>query len=358
MEQRRFGDSSLVCSPIGFGTWEMGGTQYGEINLREATEAVNYALDHGITLFDTALGYGPYDSEILLGKTLGARRKEVVLVTKVGLTFQERKLVGLDASRAHVIREAEGCLSRLGTDWIDLLLIHWPDHVTPAEETIGALEDLKSAGKIREYGVSNYNVPMMEACERVGHLAANQVGYHLFDRRVEAEVLPYCLEHGIGFMSYGTLGFGLLTGAMTPETKFVSWDWRSNGMAFGLPLFTGEHFLKELKVVDRLKRLAADHGKTVAQLAIAWVLSQKAVTVALVGIRRPSEVEENVAAADWQLGDDVKAQIDRIFAEEGVPTYREAEQITRPPALSNWGKKSTLQSGNRRAPAGARRFPD
>jgi aryl-alcohol dehydrogenase-like predicted oxidoreductase len=333
MEKRRLGDSSLTFSPIGFGTWEMGGTQYGEIDMSEATAAVNYALDHGITLFDTALGYGPHTSEVILGQALGARRQEVVLVTKLGLAFEGNKLVGLDASRAHILREAEGCLSRLGSDWLDLLLIHWPDHVTPAAETIGALEDLKKAGKIREYGVSNYTVPMMMECERYGHLAANQVGYHLFDRRMEAQVLPYCQEQGIGFMSYGTLGFGLLTGALTPDNKFVDWDWRSKGMAFGLPLFSGDHFLRELKVVGRLQELAAGYNKSVAQLAIAWTLSHPAVSVALVGIRRPSEVEENVAAASWQIGDDIKAEIDRLFAEEGVPTYREAEQVTLPPAL-------------------------
>ncbi|MHB1132926.1 MAG: aldo/keto reductase [Chloroflexota bacterium] len=339
MEQRRLGNSSIVTSAVGFGTWEMGGTQYGEIDTSEATTAVQYALDHGITLFDTALGYGPYTSEVLLGKALGARRKDAVVVTKVGLSFEDTKLVGLDASRQHVEREVEGCLSRLGTDWIDLFIIHWPDHRTPAAETIGALEDLKKSGKIREYGVSNYTVPMLEECERYGHLAANQVGYHMFDRRMEAKVLPYCLEHGVGFMSYGTLGFGLLTGAMKPDNKFVSWDWRSNGMAFGLPLFTGEHFAKELRVVERLRALAGAHDKSVAQLAIAWVLSHPAVSVALVGARNAREIEENIAAASWQLDDDIKSAIDRIFAEEGVPTYRDAEQITLPPALSNWGKQ-------------------
>jgi aryl-alcohol dehydrogenase-like predicted oxidoreductase len=339
MEQRRLGDSSLTVSAVGFGTWEMGGTQYGEIDMTEATNAVQYALDHGITLYDTALGYGPHTSEVILGKALGARRQDAVVVTKLGLAFEDNKLVGLDASREHILREAEGCLSRLGTDYVDLLLIHWPDHRTPAAETVGALEELKKAGKIREYGVSNYTAEMLAACEQYGHLAAQQVGYHMFDRRMEAKVLPYCLEHGIGFMSYGTLGFGLLTGALKPDNKFVNWDWRANGMAFGLPLFTGEHYLKELAVVDRLRALAASHGKSVAQLAIAWVLSHPAVSVALVGIRRPVEVEENVAAAGWHLDDEIKGEIDRIFAEVGVPTYREAEQITLPPALSNWGKK-------------------
>ncbi|MBW1699837.1 MAG: aldo/keto reductase [Deltaproteobacteria bacterium] len=334
MEQRQMGDSSLVCSTVGFGTWEIGKTQYGDIDEKEATEAVHYALDHGITLFDTAEGYGPGHSEVLLGKALGSRRKDTVLVTKVGLLFDENgKLSGLDASYDHILGATEGCLKRLGTDWIDLLLIHWPDHKTPAAETIEALERLKEDGKIREYGVSNYNVRMMEDCEQHGHLAANQVGYHMFDRRMEKEVLRWCADKKIGFMAYGTLAYGLLTGAFTPETTFVDWDWRSKGKAFGIPLFEREHFLKELKVVDRLKALATQHDKSVAQLAIAWVLDNQAVCTALVGVRKPSEILENIEAAGWRLTDDIKREIDRIFEQEGVSTYRDAEQMLVPPAL-------------------------
>ena len=185
---------------------------------------------------------------------------------------------------------------------------------------------MKAAGKIRHYGVSNFTVPMMEECEQAGHLTANQVGYHLYDRRMEAQVLPYCQEHKIGYMAYGTLAFGLLTGAFTPETAFVDWDWRSKGNAFGLPLFQREHFLKELKVTARLKELAARHGKSVAQLAIAWVLGNPAVSVALVGMRNARELQENVQAVDWKLTAADRAEIDRIFDEEGVPTYVGAQQ--------------------------------
>jgi aryl-alcohol dehydrogenase-like predicted oxidoreductase len=327
MEQRRFGDSDLVCSALGYGTWELGTTQYGEIDVEEASRAIRAALDRGITLFDTAEVYGPYHSETILGKALGARRQEVVLVTKVGFEIDEQnKIVGRNASADAVIAHTEGCLQRLGTDYIDLLLIHWPDHKTPAEETVGALEQLVQAGKIRHYGVSNYTVDMMEACEGRGHLAANQVGYNMYDRRMEHEVLPYCLEHGIGFMAYGSLAYGLLTGAFTPGTTVVDWDWRANGKAFGLPLFERESFLRELRVTERLGELAGRQNKSVAQLAIAWVLGHAAVSVALVGMRNPRELEENIAAADWRLSDEERAEIDRIFQEEGVPTYVDAPQ--------------------------------
>ncbi len=335
MEQRKFGNTDLTCSALGFGTWELGTTQYGDIDVDEAVRAVHMAIDHGVTLFDTAEVYGPYTSEELLARGLGQRRKDVVVVSKVGFVFHDDPavrgndaIVGRDASAKHVIERTEGCLKRLDTDYIDLMLIHWPDLVTPHDETMGALESLKAAGKIRHYGVSNYDVPMMQACQAHGSLAANQVGYNLFDRRMEAAVLPYCLEAGIGFMAYGSLAFGLLTGALTPETRFAENDWRRDGYAFGLPLFQRENFLKALRVTERLQDVAAGYDKSVAQLALAWVLSHPAVTVGLVGMRNQRELEENIAAVDWRLTDADRAEIDRIFAAEDVPTYASAPQRT------------------------------
>lgn len=336
MEKRAIGDSGLMCSALGFGTWEIMKAGYGQTDVQHVSAAINAAIDSGVTLFDTAEIYGPFYSEEVLGAALGRRRKDIVLVTKVGFVYDdERRAVVLtpggyelrDAGRQNVLSRVEGCLRRLQTDWIDLLLIHWPDAKTPCEETIGALETLKAAGKIRSYGVSNYTVPMMEECQKHGHIVANQIGYHLFDRRMEAEVLPYCLAHHIGFMTYGTLAFGLLSGAFTPDTTFPDSDWRHLGIAFYLPLFKREHFLKELRVVERLKGLAAGYGKSVAQLAIAWVLGHPAVSVALVGMRNPRELAENVAAGDWKLTAADRAEIDRIFAEEAVPTYADAPQV-------------------------------
>ena len=335
MEARNFGKTDLSCSAIGFGTWEMSTTQYGAIDIAEAIRAVEMALDHGITLYDTAEVYGPYTSEELLAKGLGARRKDITLVTKVGFIVSDdpairgdAAIIGRDAGAANIAAHTEGCLKRLKTDYIDLLFIHWPDHKTPAEDTIAGLEALKAAGKIRHYGVSNYDVPMMQACQRHGQLTAAQVGYNLFDRRMEAAVLPYCLAEGIGFMAYGSLAYGLLTGVMTPETTFADNDWRRGGSAFGVPLFEREHFLKQLRAVERLKALAADYGKSVAQLAIAWALGHPAVTVALVGMRNERELRENVAAADWRLSAADRERIDRIFADEGVSTWIDAEQAT------------------------------
>jgi aryl-alcohol dehydrogenase-like predicted oxidoreductase len=270
--------------------------------------------------------YGPFHSEKILGRALGQRRKEIILVTKVGFEFEGDNIVGRNSRFDYVTQRVEGCLKRLNTDWVDLMLIHWPDHNTPYDEPIQALEHLKSQGKIRYYGVSNFAPAMMEVCERVGHLATNQVGYNLFDRRVEKAILPYVKQQGIGYMAYGTLSYGLLTGAFTENTSFSDSDWRSGGLAFGLPLFQREHFLKELRVVARLRDLAARADKTVTQMAIAWVLRRTEVTVALVGIRNLEELDENIAGSDWRVTQDICDEIDRIFTEEGVPLTVNADQ--------------------------------
>ncbi len=327
MEQRRIGDSDLFTSAIGFGTWEMSTKQYGYIDVKEASIAVNTAIDYGITLFDTAEVYGPYLSEELLAKAMGNKRKEIVLVSKVGFQYDDSgKNLGRNSQYDHVIERTEGCLRRLDTDFLDLLLIHWPDHETPFEETMGALEKLKKDGKIRYYGVSNFTTEMMDECEKHGHLTANQVGYNMFDRRMESKVLDHCLDNNIGFMAYGTLAYGLLSGAFTPETTFEDGDWRHRGLAFRLPLFQEEEFAKELKVVDRLKEIAKRYEKSVAQMAIAWTTSHPAVSVGLVGVRNDWELKENVAAIDWVLDDEIREEIDEVFSEAGVPTHVETEQ--------------------------------
>ena len=328
MEQRRFGNSDLVTSAVGFGTWEMSTTMYGHIDVDEAAQAVNMAIDRGITLFDTAEVYGPNHSEELLAKALGNRRNEVVLVTKVGFDYDDQpQVIGLNSKRENVIEHTEGCLRRLNTDYVDLMLIHWPDHDTPFDETMEALEELKQSGKIRHYGVSNFNIDMMEECQQHGTIVANQVGYHMFDRRMESRVLPWCMANGVGFMSYGSLAFGLLTNAFGPEHEFGEGDWRGNGVAFNLPLFERERFRQEVEIAGRLAELADGYGKTCAQLGIAWVLDHPGVTCALVGMRNERELEENVAATDWKLTEEIRSGINEIFADVGVPTYQNLDQV-------------------------------
>ena len=318
MEYRAFGRTGLEVSAIGFGCWEIGGG-YGHFDDSEVEAAVQRALDLGINLFDTAEGYGYGQSERILGKALGARRKEAILVTKFGIYIEDGR-GSRDSRRETALAAIDRSLKALGTDYVDVYLIHWPDKKVPLEETMGALEEIVQAGKARFVGVSNFRPQQIETCMATRRVDIAQYGYHLFDRRLEREVFPTIAQHEIGLMTYGSLAHGLLTGTFTPETRFDESDWRSNGVAFNVPLFTEEVFARNVAVVDELKPIAARLGKTVPHLALRWVLSNPVVSVALVGFRRPAEVEENVAGLDWSLDQATLDEIDAVFAKHGVDT--------------------------------------
>ena len=314
MQYRPFGTTGLEVSAMGFGCWPMAGDRYGAIEDDEAIAAVRRALDLGVTCFDTAPGYGAGHSEEVLGRALGGRRKEIVLVTKCGIYFPPgSNTTSRDSSRANVLREIEVSLQRLGTDYADVLLVHWPDPQTPFETTMRALEEVVESGKARFVGVSNFTVEQLKECMPVRRIDVVQVGYHLFDRRQEREMFPYCAEHGIGVMGYGSPAHGLLTGAFTPQTTFDANDWRAGGVAFGQPLLRGQNFQANLAVVERLKHEVAEpRGVPLSQVALAWVLRNPVVSTALVGARTPAEVDANVAGAELRLSDDEVARIEEI----------------------------------------------
>lgn len=314
MEYRRMGSSDLVVSAIGFGCWEMGGTNYGAVDDQEEIEAVHRAMDLGVTLFDTAPSYGYGHSEEVLGRALGPRRKDVVLVTKCGINWDPvTRTSKRDSRYSSIMANVEASLRRLGTDYVDLLLIHWPDVQTPFEEAMRALNDVVQQGKARYIGVSNFNSAQLRECVKYATLVANQVGYNLFDRRWEREMFPTAKELGIGIMAYGPLAHGLLTGTFTPQTVFEPTDWRARGVIFGQPLFQGENFLKNLEVVERLKGVARRLDTSLPRLALAWVLANPQVSVALCGTRRATEIEENVHALDVVLTPELLAEIDVIM---------------------------------------------
>jgi aryl-alcohol dehydrogenase-like predicted oxidoreductase len=312
MQYRNFGKSDLVTSVIGFGGWPMGRGSYGSFDDGEAVRAVHTAMDRGITLFDTAPAYGKGEGERLLGKALDGKRDRIVLVSKGGIRPGETGARRRDSSREFLTAGLEETLRNLGTDYLDLFLVHWPDESRPFSEPMEALADFREQGKIRYGGVSNFSVDQMRESLDTFPIICNQVGYHLFDSRPEPEILPFCQEQGMGVMAYGSLAHGLLTGGMSPDTTFEDDDWRRNLVAFGQPLFEGDHFLKNLERVEKLKVLAASNGKTVAQLALAWVLSNPAISVGLVGVRRPEELEENVQAADWAMTESERREIRAI----------------------------------------------
>ena len=313
MRYKKFGNSDLETSVVGFGGWPMGRGHYGSFDDDEVVRAVHASIDLGVTLFDTAAVYGWGEGEKLLGRALEGKREDVVIVSKAGIPWDEegggRRR---DSSRESLEKSLNESLTRLQTDYLDLFLIHWPDESRPMSVPMEAFADFQKQGKIRYGGVSNFSPQQMADCLDVFPIITNQVGYHLFDQRPEPEIVPFCADNGMGIMAYGSLAHGLLTGTMTPETTFEEDDWRRSLMAFGQPIFKGQNFLDNLKKVDTLKDMAADRGFSVAQLALAWVASEPTVSVALVGTRKPEEIQENVAAADWELFPSERAEIKAV----------------------------------------------
>jgi aryl-alcohol dehydrogenase-like predicted oxidoreductase len=294
----------------------MSGDRYGPIDDSEAVLTIRSAMEHGITSYDTAPGYGSGHAEETLGAALDGRRDRAIVTTKCGIVPRSTSTgqPGRDASRASMLREIDDSLRRLRTDHVDVYLVHWPDPNTPLDETLATLDDIQRAGKTRLVGVSNFDVPLLQDCLKRRPIDVLQVGYNLFDRRMEREVFPFCREHNIGVMAYGSLAYGLLSGAFSEDTTFEPADWRSRGVAFGQPILGGDNLAQNVRVVRRLRdEVAAPKGISVAQLALAWVVRNPIVTTAMVGARVPAEIEENVVAADVQLSDDDIARIEDIM---------------------------------------------
>lgn len=313
MRYVRLGKTEMQVSVLALGTWAFGG-EWGSFDEGDAKAAIHAALDQGITLFDTAQGYGFGVSERLLAGALWERvkRNEVVVATKGGLRQEGDNLLR-DLSASWLRQGVESSLRNLSTDYIDLYQLHWPDPNTPVEETAGVLEKMVGEGKIRHVGVSNFSPQQMEELARHGRVDTDQPPYHMFRRGVEHDVLPYCAEHDIGVLAYGPLAHGLLSGRMTTDTKFPPDDWRSKSSDF-----TGERFQRNLAVVPRLQQYADSRGITLPHLAVAWVTSRPAVHVVIVGARRASQLDTTLPAADVSLTAEDREEIDKILA-DAVP---------------------------------------
>ncbi len=321
MEYRPFGQTGMQVSAIGFGCWEIGGG-YGSIEETQFIDAVHHALDLGINCVDTAEAYGFGASEQSLAKALGARRKDAIVVTKFGVGYREAPNFR-DSSRRRIMASIEKSLQNLRTDYVDVYLVHWPDVTTPLEETMGALDDLVRQGKVRAVGVSNFRLSQLEACMRIRRVDVVQYGWNMFDRRMQKEIFPYCRDHNIGVMAYGSLAYGLLTGTFTEGMDFGNDDWRARRGRMGAinlfqHLFGEQYFPKNLRVVEELKGLAARYNKTLPQFALRWTLTNPVISTALVGCRTPAEVEENLGALGWSIADSDMQEIDAIFARHGV----------------------------------------
>jgi myo-inositol catabolism protein IolS len=323
MEYRRFGRTDLKVSAIGFGCWEIGGT-YGRIDESQFQRAVAQAIDNGVTCLDTAEAYGMGVSEEALARALGNRRRDVVIATKFGVGYDEMPN-RRDSSRARILASIDKSLRRLGTDHVDIYLVHWPDPLTPIDETMQALDDIVRQGKVRYIGVSNFRLVQIEACMRLRRVDVVQYAWNMFDRRMQAEIFPYCAAQQIGVMAYGSLAYGMLSGTFHAGMRFEESDWRSKGGMLGninlfRTLFGPEHFTRNLAAVEELKGLAAKYGKSLPQFALRWTLSNPVIGTALVGFRTPAEVTENLSALGWEISNADIAEVDAILARHGAVT--------------------------------------
>lgn len=317
MKQVRLG--SLTVSRLGFGCYAIGGA-YGA---KEAAQRpggweplIHQAFDLGVTFFDTAEVYG--NAEETLGRAVAPFREQVVIATKVGVSSTGQR----DASSKRVIEACEKSLSRLGTERIDLYQIHFDDPATPVADTVGALEDLKAQGKIREYGVGHLPLDRVRGYARLGHPASVLFELSAVARSAAKDLLPFLRTSGVAGIAFSPTGRGLLTGAVTAGHRFESGDIRSLD-----PLFARDWRASGLRVKDRLAELGRRHGRSAAQVAIAWVLARPGVTAALTGPTDPAHLAENLEAADWPFPEDELKTLDAFLDQEGE-RLREASFVT------------------------------
>lgn len=302
--------TDLKPSRVGLGTWAIGGWMWGGSDDAQSIRTIQEAVDRGITLIDTAPVYGFGHSEEIVGRALaeGGRRDKAVIASKVALDWKDGKPFR-NASRARIMKEIDDSLRRLKTDVIDLYQVHWPDPNTPIEETAGALKELLTAGKIRAIGVSNFSPAQMDKFRAVAPLAADQPPYNLFEREIEADVLPYAQKNGIVTLAYGALCRGLLAGKMTEKQAFTGDDLRRSD-----PKFREPRFAQYLSAVRALDQFAQERcGKRVIHLAVRWILDRQGEGFALWGARKPEQLDPVADVYGWKLDAAALAEIDAIL---------------------------------------------
>lgn len=315
MKYRKLGKNGPEISVVGFGSWAIGGagwaSAWGNQDDELSVESVRAALDAGVTFYDTAAVYGLGHSEEVMGRALKGDRHKVVLATKCGLVWGENGQISRNGTYDSIIREAEASLRRLGTDYIDLYQMHWPDTdaKAPAEETMRAMDKLVQDGKVRYVGVSNYDVDLLKRSLAVRHVDSLQPPYSILRPAVEQEILPFCLENGIGVVAYSPLTSGLLSGNYTYDTTFDEGDWRSRNKAH-----TGEGLRANVDRVEKLKTIAARFDITMPQLAVAYCLAHPAITSAILGVRKPDHILGILPAAEVSLDEATLAEIRAIAA--------------------------------------------
>ena len=314
MKTRRLGPDGPEVSALGLGCMGMSAFYGAPSDEVTATKVLHRALDLGVTLFDTAEMYGPHTNEELLGRALAGERNRVFLATKFGIGYNaERSALTVDGSPANVRRSVEGSLRRLKTDHIDLYYMHRVDPDTPIEDTVGAMAQLVTEGKVRFLGLSEAAPETLRKAHAIHPITALQTEYSLWSREPEDALLSLCGELGIGFVPYSPLGRGFLSGEITSIEDLEPGDFRRTN-----PRFMGENFQKNIDLVAAVTGIAKDRGVTAAQLALAWVLAQGETLVPIPGTRRIRTLEENVAAADIVLTPEDLDLIEAAFPKDAV----------------------------------------
>lgn len=311
MQRRKLGFTDLKLTAVGLGTWAIGGSWqfgWGPQDDDESIAAIHKALHEGINWIDTAAIYGLGHSEEIVGKALKQTRERPFIATKCGLLWddQRRKINCL----TEIASECEASLKRLGVDVIDLYQMHWPEPDEDIERAVEQMAKLVGQGKIRCVGVSNFSIDQIERVQKIHPIASLQPPYSMLCREVENEILGFCAENNIGVIVYSPMGKGLLTGKFSQQrlAALSLDDHRRRSPGFHEPQFTAT-----LQLVDQLRPIAERNGKTPAQLAISWVLRRSEVTAAIVGARRPGQIEETAKAGDWKLAAEDIEQIEQLL---------------------------------------------
>ncbi|WP_433909624.1 aldo/keto reductase [Sphingomonas yabuuchiae] len=322
MKYRTLGPEFEV-SALGLGCMPMAGAgknMYGEANEAESIATIHRAIELGVTLFDTAEIYGPLVNEELVGRAIRGKRDAVVIATKFGFRYDENGMTGVDSTPANVQRACEGSLKRLGVETIDLFYQHRVDPNVPIEETVGAMGRLVEQGKVRRLGLSEASAETIRRAAAVHPIAAVQSEYSLWERDVEADILPMARELGIGFVPYSPLGRGFLTGQITRREDLPEGDYRRND-----PRYSEENFDRNMKVVEVVKEIAAAHDASAAQVALAWLLAQGEDIVPIPGSKRRVTLEDSMKAAELVLSAEDLARLDAASPRGGTagPRYGE-----------------------------------
>ena len=314
MNKKKLGNSDMQLSPIGFGSWAVGGGDWqfswGPQDDNDSIAAIHKALELGINWIDTAAVYGLGHSEEVVARALKTTSHKPYIFTKCGLVWGEKREVNNDLKQ--IRREVEDSLRRLAVDTIDLYQMHWPKPEEEIEQAWGVMADLQKQGKVRWIGVSNFSVEQMERVNKIAPITSNQPPYSMLNRAAEAAILPYCQRNNIGVINYAPMHSGLLTGAMTKQrvANFTSDDFRRNAKNYQEPLLS-----RNLAVADLLGKIGNRHNVSAGVVAIAWTLHHPAITAAIVGGRNARQVEGVIPAAGLRLSEQEFAEIQAYLAQ-------------------------------------------